>query len=1153
MLVVCGTLLLVAALQLAGTCSAAYVEAVDLPTNLFTAGSTSYQTVDVSNPQCYFKGFKATYDTAAKDRNWQYIRACITKNNQEPLTATNTPNNWSGELNTYDAALSWTATTGTTLFGMASVYGPAAADRIFKTRAVPMIPEFKVAGSCVTSSAVNSFKGPLDYSCSGSFQYIGSLLSTHSNSQDDRQWYFACCVMAPKSCVQPDNFPAGSWNCNFMTVGGVCGHSCATGTRSTNSSGVITCQPTESWTSRQFSCEQINCGSPANPPNGNFACATGPAGTTYLASCSLQCDLGYQPAAPTNIICQDSGPTSGFGWTSPSSNCNLVPDYCPSPGTISNGMVSCSGLTLGSTCTYLCNQAYVIDGTAGASTTRTCAGNTTVAGKWSAPKPICVLNNVLCPDNIPRPFNGAVSCSGFSLGGVCTISCNQGYQLRGYAPLETVDSVCQSNGSWTHPETNYCDPLACNPLPTIANGGYNCQGGSAVVGSTCAPFCNTGYTLEGSYADPVYCNVSQQWNATVSAHCTIVSCPVLTLEHGAVECTGDTTNYLSVCAPRCDAGYGLAGQNTDPVRCQASGAWNATMKAHCGILACSALSLLNGSFVCSDSFNYMSQCVPHCDSGLRLAGNSTEFVTCNSSLLWAPVVSPIECRVDNSDDKPESSSASMVPAVAGSVVGGVFLLLLLVALMLVRRRRRSRASMQLIVKGSSSASLPMYDNALSHGSTSLSMQPLSNKQREALGTQDSASDLYSTLQPNNTISIAKGTVPARASSHYESDQIYDSVQTSQQYEAPAKQNGAEPSAQYDSTRMYDAPVVTAQYEATQTYDAPVVAASHKVSSVTEAADHYEPSQVYERPGPRSKSLRDNLVLGAKLGSGNFGIVVRGQLPRQFVAPDAQYLLNGLNEGANLDVAVKSLQSDANDKSRLEFVEEARMMAQFCHPNVVRYIAALLDSVPYMCVIELMPYGDLRHVLAQSKALGISWSAAEMNRALAQVALGLEYLESIRFIHRDIAARNCLVSSELTVKISDFGMSRSLAEEQDYYRMHNRGKVPVKWMAPECINYRKFSHSSDVWAFGVLAWEVFSYGASPYESVEARQLVAEIEAGLRLEQPASCPNDVYSLLLTCWDLNPLSRPAIASLRAHFESASAGHDVRDIGSLIAQAPA
>ncbi|KJE96332.1 protein-tyrosine kinase HTK98 [Capsaspora owczarzaki ATCC 30864] len=1092
--------------------------------HLFTMDNINWEAATVgADVQCWFKGFQSQHDNLKEDRWWKYRRSCITHSGEQ-VTKASIPDQAYFQMNEWDLVLDWTATPGRTIYGMNSRNSEEKMDRLFQVKTVAMIPEFEYAGNCSTTAEVNNYDGPLDYTCPLAFQYIAGMSSVHLNTKEDRRWKYTCCSMAAKSCGSPAFFTSGTWGCNRQTVGGVCTHTCATGTRSTSASGTVTCQADKSWSSRTFQCNTINCGNPSNPTNGQFTCGS----TTYQGTCSMSCNNGYQLSAAATITCSDYGST--FGWSSYSSSCNTITNYCPAPPTsITLGSVNCQPTTrsIGAVCTYSCDSGYVVDGTAQRVANVTCLASTASVGVWSRATPTCVLYAEHCPHTMAAPTNGAVSCDGYSLGGICTVSCNAGFRLRGYAPLATVDSVCKADTTWSRPETFYCDPIAC-PALSLGNGGLNCVGGTTAYNSQCTPYCNAGFTLEGDYIDAVRCNASQQWNATL-ADCRIVSCDPLTLENGAIDCTNGNTNYLSECTPSCNAGYTLGGANTNPVTCQASREWSATLQAECTIVSCDPLTLENGAVLCTNNnTNYGSECIPSCNPGYSLGGDYADVVECLATREWdrpmeafCTLVScnvltlphgTVNCTNNSTDFGSEcmlscnegfqladagatglrctaagnwnvssvpqcaainietSSSATILPAVAGAV-GGILVLLVLVVLLIIRRRRRQVA--------------------------------------RGLSEKDS------------TATISMHTMDSALSG----------------YEPLAKSTAVQPT--YDNQRP-----VQPSYDNQRPIPASVSADQHSVYEQIEK-DHYSSPVLYESV---ELGLRASLVLGAKLGSGNFGVVLKGQLPRKFVPPDAQYLLAGV-QGAYLDVAVKTMQPDATEKSRQEFVEEAQMMAQFSHPNVVRCITSLLDCAPFMSVLELMPYGDLRQVLWQSQKRNIGWTVAEMSHALAQIAGGLEYLESIRFVHRDIAARNCLVGTGLVVKISDFGLSRALAEEHNYYRMEARGKLPVKWMAPECLHYRKFSHSSDVWAFGVLAWEVFSYGAAPYGSKTGQQALADVEAGHRLAQPESCPNDLFALLRACWEIAPLSRPHIASLRAHFESAAAGHAIRDIGGLIA----
>ncbi|XP_004345031.1 ephrin type-B receptor 3 [Capsaspora owczarzaki ATCC 30864] len=320
---------------------------------------------------------------------------------------------------------------------------------------------------------------------------------------------------------------------------------------------------------------------------------------------------------------------------------------------------------------------------------------------------------------------------------------------------------------------------------------------------------------------------------------------------------------------------------------------------------------------------------------------------------------------------------------------------------------------------------------------------------------------------------------------------------------------------------------------------------HAVSS-TSPDDIYDNENVY-MTGSNSHRIREGLAIVKHLASGNFGDVSLGEVPFAVLPPRAQSLL-GSTSSERVQVAVKSLKSNADEKSRKDFESEARLMAPFVHPNVVHLLAALVESEPHLVLIEFVRYGDLRSLLETSKNKSLWWSENEQVHAIRQIALGMEYLGTLHFVHRDLAARNCLVGQNMVVKIADFGLSRELADESDYYRMQTRGKVPAKWMAPEALTQRKFSSMSDVWSFGVTAWECCSYGDKPYGKIEARDILAHVEAGGRLPMPENCSLGFYHLMLSCWNMTPTLRPSFSQLVASLAAFQDGTAIRDIGALL-----
>lgn len=178
----------------------------------------------------------------------------------------------------------------------------------------------------------------------------------------------------------------------------------------------------------------------------------------------------------------------------------------------------------------------------------------------------------------------------------------------------------------------------------------------------------------------------------------------------------------------------------------------------------------------------------------------------------------------------------------------------------------------------------------------------------------------------------------------------------------------------------------------------------------------------------------------------------------------------------------------------------------------------------MIVMELAKHGELRSYLQYHR------DSLEMETLVLfsyQLCTALSYLESKKFVHRDIAARNVLVSAHDCVKLADFGLSR-LIEEDCYYKA-SKGKLPIKWMAPESINFRRFTTASDVWMFGVCVWEICMLGVKPFQGVKNSEVIGKLEQGHRLSLPQTCPPKLYSILTQCWAYEPSKRPTFQQLK------------------------
>ncbi|XP_041832000.1 ephrin type-A receptor 7 isoform X3 [Melanotaenia boesemani] len=243
-----------------------------------------------------------------------------------------------------------------------------------------------------------------------------------------------------------------------------------------------------------------------------------------------------------------------------------------------------------------------------------------------------------------------------------------------------------------------------------------------------------------------------------------------------------------------------------------------------------------------------------------------------------------------------------------------------------------------------------------------------------------------------------------------------------------------------------------------------------------------------------------------IGAGEFGEVCSGRLK--------------LPGKRDVSVAIKTLKVGYTEKQRRDFLCEASIMGQFDHPNVVHLEGVVTRGKPVMIVIEYMENGSLDAFLRKHDG---QFTVIQLVGMLRGIAAGMRYLADMGYVHRDLAARNILVNSNLVCKVSDFGLSRVIDDDPEAVYTTTGGKIPVRWTAPEAIQYRKFTSASDVWSYGIVMWEVMSYGERPYWDMSNQDVIKAIEEGYRLPAPMDCPPGLHQLMLDCWQKDRAERP------------------------------
>nr|XP_028589622.1 tyrosine-protein kinase receptor Tie-1 isoform X1 [Podarcis muralis] len=283
-----------------------------------------------------------------------------------------------------------------------------------------------------------------------------------------------------------------------------------------------------------------------------------------------------------------------------------------------------------------------------------------------------------------------------------------------------------------------------------------------------------------------------------------------------------------------------------------------------------------------------------------------------------------------------------------------------------------------------------------------------------------------------------------------------------------------------------------------------------------------------RPKPQPEPLSypilewEDIKFEDMIGEGNFGQVIRAMIKK---------------DGLRMNAAIKMLKEFASENDHRDFAGELEVLCKLGHhPNIINLLGACENKGYLYIAIEYAPYGNLLDFLRKSRVLetdpafarehgtASTLTSQQLLQFASDVAKGMQYLSEKQFIHRDLAARNILVGENLTSKIADFGLSRG----EEVYVKKTMGRLPVRWMAIESLNYSVYTTKSDVWSFGVLLWEIVSLGGTPYCGMTCAELYEKLPQGYRMEKPLNCDDEVYELMRQCWRDRPYERPPFAQI-------------------------
>lgn len=283
--------------------------------------------------------------------------------------------------------------------------------------------------------------------------------------------------------------------------------------------------------------------------------------------------------------------------------------------------------------------------------------------------------------------------------------------------------------------------------------------------------------------------------------------------------------------------------------------------------------------------------------------------------------------------------------------------------------------------------------------------------------------------------------------------------------------------------------------------------------------------------------RNNIIYIKDLGQGAFGRVFQAKAPCLIAGEEFSL------------VAVKMLKDDASADMQVDFEREACLLSEYDHPNIVKLLGVCALGRPMCLLFEFMSRGDLNDFLRKCSpymlhnvpdAGRLELGHSDLLTIAQQIAAGMVYLSERKFVHRDLATRNCLIDNQMVVKIADFGLSHKIYL-QDYYKGDEHDAIPIRWMPLESILYNKYTCESDVWAFGVCLWEIFSFALQPYFGMTHEEVVKYVKEGSVLNCPENTPLVVYNLMRKCWQMKAVDRPSFAIIYQNIQQIRYDYDV------------